>query len=85
MQAAADATPDFVAPPPEAPRGFRSGFLSLMTVAILAAALYLAAPRLAVVVPALAGPLESYVSLIDSMRLGLDGMMRSATVAISDG
>jgi predicted Zn finger-like uncharacterized protein len=80
----ADGTPDFVAPPPEAPRGFRSGFLSLMTVAILAAALYLVAPRLAVLVPALSGPLETYVSMVDSMRLGLDGLMRSATVAISD-
>lgn len=78
-----DATPDFVAPPPEAPRGFRSGFLTLMTIAILAAALYVVAPRLAALVPAVAGPLESYVSLIDGMRLGLDGMMRSATVAIS--
>jgi hypothetical protein len=77
--------PDFVAPPPQAPRGFRSGFLSLMTIAILAAALYLVAPRLADVIPALAGPLETYVSLIDSLRLGLDGVMRSATVAISDG
>lgn len=84
MQDDADA-PDFVAPPPEAPRGFRSGFLSLMTVAILAAALYMVAPRLAVMVPALAGPLEGYVSIVDSLRLGLDGMMRSATVAISDG
>ena len=85
MQADGDGTPDFVALPPEAPRGFRSGFLSLMTVAILAAALYLVAPRLAVLVPSIAGPLETYVSIIDSMRLGLDGMMRSATVAISDG
>jgi predicted Zn finger-like uncharacterized protein len=84
MQADADGTPDFVAPPPEAPRGFRSGFLTLMTIAIIAAALYLVAPRLAVLVPALAGPLESYVSFIDSLRLGLDGVMRSATVAISD-
>jgi predicted Zn finger-like uncharacterized protein len=83
MQADADGTPDFVAPPPEAPRGFRSGFLSLMTVAILGAALYLVAPRLGVMVPALSGPLEAYVSMIDSLRLGLDGMMRSATVAIS--
>jgi hypothetical protein len=56
-----------------------------MTVAILGAALYLVAPRLAVMVPSLAGPLESYISMIDSLRLGLDGMMRSATVAISDG
>jgi predicted Zn finger-like uncharacterized protein len=83
-QADADA-PDFVEPPPQAPRGFRSGFLSLMTVAILAAALYLVAPRLADMIPALAGPLEAYVSLVDSLRLGLDGVMRSATVAISDG
>jgi predicted Zn finger-like uncharacterized protein len=83
VQAEAEGAPDFVAPPPEAPRGFRSGFLTLMTIAILAAALYLVAPRLAVMVPALAGPLETYVSLIDSMRLGLDGIMRSATVAIN--
>jgi hypothetical protein len=85
MQAEADATPDFVPLPPEAPRGFRSGFLSLMTIAILGAALYLVAPRLALLVPSLEGPLQSYVSMIDSLRLGLDGMMRSATVAISDG
>jgi hypothetical protein len=84
-QAEADGAPDFVAPAPEAPRGFRSGFLSLMTIAILGAALYVVAPRLGVMVPALAGPLEAYVSMIDSLRLGLDGMMRSATVAISDG
>jgi len=80
-----DDGPDFVAPPPEAPRGFRSGFLSLMTVAILAAALYLVAPRLSIMVPALSGPLEGYMAIVDSLRLGLDGMMRSATVAISDG
>jgi predicted Zn finger-like uncharacterized protein len=85
MQAAADGIPDFVAPPPEAPRGFRSGFLTLMTIAILGAALYVVAPRLALLVPALAGPLESYISAIDSLRLGLDGMLRSATAAISDG
>jgi len=85
MQADDDGTPDFAAPPPEAPRSFRSGFLTLMTIAILAAALYLVAPRLAVTVPSLAGLLEGYVFFIDGLRLGLDGIMRSATVAISDG
>jgi hypothetical protein len=85
VQEGADATPDFAPAPPQAPRGFRSGFLTLMTIAILAAALYIVAPRLAILVPGLAGPLESYVSMIDGLRLGLDGMMRSATVAISDG
>jgi resuscitation-promoting factor RpfA len=85
VQAEADGPPDFAPLPPEAPRGFRSGFLTLMTIAILCAALYLVAPRLAVMLPGLAGPLEAYVSMIDGLRLGLDGMMRSATVAISDG
>ncbi len=74
---------DFATLPPTAPRGFRSGFLAVMTIAILAAALYIVAPRLGGMVPALAGPLDSYVSLVDSLRLGLDGMMRSATVAIN--
>jgi resuscitation-promoting factor RpfA len=78
-----DATPDFVVPPPQVPHGFRSGFLMLMTVAILAAATYIVAPNLAGLLPALAGPLDTYVSIVDSLRLGLDGMMRSATVAIS--
>jgi hypothetical protein len=34
-------------------------------------------------VPALARPLATYVSLIDELRLGLDGLMRSATQLIS--
>lgn len=79
-----DAT-DFAAPPPIAPRGFRSGFLAVMTIAILGAALYVVAPRLGAMVPSLSDPLDSYVSVIDSLRLGLDGVMRSATVAINGG
>ena len=81
---AEDAT-DFMASPPVAPRGFRSGFLAVMTIAILGAALYIVAPRLGAMVPSLSGPLDSYVSVIDSLRLGLDGVMRSATVAINGG
>ncbi|TAG30248.1 MAG: hypothetical protein EAZ40_01695 [Rhodobacterales bacterium] len=78
-------TEDFVqpAPPPGEPRGFRSGFLMVMTIAIIGAAIYTAAPRLAVMVPALAGPLEVYVGAVDSLRLSLDGIMQSATVAIN--
>ncbi|WP_135449360.1 zinc-ribbon domain-containing protein [Tabrizicola caldifontis] len=70
-------------PPPEPVRGFRSGFLLVMTLAFLASILYMAAPYLRSLVPALDGPLASYVAAIDSLRLHLDSLMRSATVAIN--
>ncbi|MFN6924791.1 MAG: zinc-ribbon domain-containing protein [Tabrizicola sp.] len=70
-------------PPPEPVRGFRSGFLLVMTLAILASILYMAAPYLRSLVPALDGPLAGYVAAIDSLRLHLDSLMRSATVAIN--
>ncbi|AZL58992.1 hypothetical protein EI545_09170 [Tabrizicola piscis] len=70
-------------PPVRESMGFRSGFLMVMTVAIIGAAVYIMAPRLSGWVPAMAAPLESYVSAVDGLRLSLDGMMRSATVAIN--
>jgi predicted Zn finger-like uncharacterized protein len=62
---------------------FRSGFLLVLTVAILGSAIYGAADSLAEAVPALAGPLKAYVGFVDSLRLHLDGLMQSATVAIN--
>jgi resuscitation-promoting factor RpfA len=64
---------------------FRSGFLLVMAVAIIGAAVYGSAGMIADLVPALAGPLEAYVSFIDSLRLQLDGLMQNATVAINGG
>lgn len=72
-------------PPPEPRGGFRSGFLLVMTVAMIASGLYIAAPTLARLVPALEGPLDSYVALINSLRLQLDGVMRQATLALNGG
>lgn len=72
-------------PSPEPRRGFRSGFLTVMTAAILAAAVYLAAPQIGRLVPSLEGPLAGFVGFVDGLRLQLDGMMRSATVAINGG
>jgi hypothetical protein len=63
-------------------RGFRSGFLWVMTIAMIGAALYLVAPALSRAVPALADPLESYVAAINGLRLELDGLMRTATLAL---
>ncbi len=62
---------------------FRSGFLLVMTLAIIGSAIYGSADAIADMVPALAGPLQSYVAIVDSLRLQLDGLMQSATVAIN--
>ena len=71
-----------MAPVAEGRSGFRSGFLLVMTLAILASALYGSADAIASAFPALAGPLKGFVAIIDSLRLQLDGLMQSATVAI---
>ena len=62
---------------------FRSGFLMVLTLAILGSAVYGSADAIAEAVPALTGVLKSYVGFVDSLRLQLDGMMQSATVAIN--
>jgi len=67
----------------EARSGFRSGFLLVMTLSILGAAVYIGAPRLADMIPSLADPLMTYVKAVDGLRQSLDGLMRSATLAIN--
>ena len=62
--------------------GFRQGFTTALTLGILASAVYVAAPRVVAVVPALAGPMESYVSTIDSARVWVDTLLRSATSSL---
>jgi hypothetical protein len=71
-----------MAPVAEGRSSFRSGFLLVMTLAILASALYGSADMIASAVPALEGPLRGFVGFVDSLRLQLDGLMQSATVAI---
>ncbi len=82
-QAMMDGTGAGMPVPAETRSSFRSGFLLVMTVAILGMALYISADALGQAVPALAGVLEGYVSFVDSLRLRLDGLMQSATVAIN--
>lgn len=74
-------------PPPaaESGGGFRSGFLMVMTLAMIGSGLYIASPTLTRLVPALEGPLESYVTLVNSLRLQLDGVMQQATMALNGG
>lgn len=77
---AADGTTQAAA---EGRSSFRSGFLMVLSVAILGSAVYGSADAIAEAVPALTGVLKSYVGFVDSLRLQLDGLMQSATVAIN--
>lgn len=69
--------------PVEGRSSFRKGFSLVIVLAILGAALYVSADTLKAAVPALAGVLDAYVGFVDSLRLQLDGLMQSATVAIN--
>lgn len=75
LRAATERAPAHVGEAAEASRnrrGFRAGFLSMLTLAILALAVYIAAPRISASVPAAAPVLERYVAGVDEWRLWLD-------------
>ncbi|MBS0564686.1 MAG: zinc-ribbon domain-containing protein [Proteobacteria bacterium] len=59
--------------------GFRRGFLSALTVMILALLPYVLAEPLARRVPTLAPAVTGYAHAIDSVRMWLDGRMKSTT------
>lgn len=62
---------------------FRSGFLLVLTIAILGASAYTTAPWLAAKLPALSDPLARYVVAVDDLRLQLDELVRQATQLIA--
>ncbi|MFK7752309.1 MAG: zinc-ribbon domain-containing protein [Sedimentitalea sp.] len=55
--------------------GFARGFLLIVILAILLVLLYIGAPDIAAAVPALEGPLQSYVAIVDQARVWLDGAL----------
>lgn len=70
---------------PDLTRGnsFRSGFLLAVFLLFVAAVIYVTADSIAALVPALKGPLDSYVLFVDGLRLWLNSTMDNATDAIS--
>lgn len=62
--------------------GFRGGFLLALALLFLASALYISADNLALQVPALAGTLDAYVTLVDSLRHWINTMAERATSAL---
>ena len=60
-------------------RGFRSGFVLVMIIAVALAMTYIMAPRIIAQMPGAAPPMRAYVAAVDSGRLWLDGLMKSAS------
>ena len=60
-------------------RGFRSGFVLMMIVAVALAMAYIMAPRIIAQMPGAAPAMRSYVATVDSGRLWLDGLMKAAS------
>ncbi len=60
-------------------RGFRSGFVLMMIFAVAMAMAYIMAPRIVAQIPGAAPAMRSYVAAVDSGRLWLDGVMKSAS------
>ena len=75
---AADSGPDIEAPTRQRKRrGFRTGFMTMLLIFTVLAVVYVLAPRIAAAVPALEGPLQSYVSTVDKGRVWLDNKVQS--------
>jgi hypothetical protein len=63
--------------------GFRTGFLLTLLLVIIALVIYLYAPALADMVPALRGPLAGYVDAVNGLRGWLDGLLTGATARLN--
>ena len=81
LNAEVDALPDLT----KGRSGFRSGFFLMLLLAVVAAAVYMAAPKLIAQFPALESVLTDYVASVDSLRLWLNDLMKSATSALKGG
>ena len=57
---------------------FRTGFFSVLLVALVLVMLYTMAPQLAARFPGTAATLTAYVATVDALRVWLDGLMQSA-------
>ena len=57
--------------------GFRRGFMTLLILALIIVALYLAAPLISARFPAVAPYLDNYVSIVDGVRLWVDAGIKS--------
>jgi len=60
-------------------RGFRSGFVLIVLIAVLMWSAYVMAPRIVAAVPASEGAVQAYVKGVDRARLGVHAALQSAS------
>lgn len=65
--------------------GFGRGFGTILLIAVLGIALYIAAPKLGQIIPAAEPYLNAYTGVVDGLRARLDGLMQSATQGMQGG
>ncbi len=63
--------------------GFRSGFALVLIVAVVAVVVYVMAPQISAQIPGAAEAMQSYVAMVDALRLSVDGLMKRATGALN--
>ncbi|MDF1669695.1 MAG: zinc-ribbon domain-containing protein [Roseovarius sp.] len=73
VQAVVTDTSDVEHPLPPRKSGFRRGFMMIVLLAVIGLLLYMFAPQLAEMVPALKPVLMSYVEMVNGLRAWLDG------------
>jgi predicted Zn finger-like uncharacterized protein len=59
-------------------RGFRTGFLMIILIAVLLSLVYAMAPQIVAAVPASESAMQAYVDGVDWARLGVDAALQSA-------
>ena len=65
--------------------GFRSGFILALIVLLFGTVIYVLSDRIALSLPSVKAPLDSYVSAIDGLRLWLNGLMDRASETLRPG
>ena len=82
-QRVADPSPDTAEQTPKR-SGFRRGFLLMIVIALVLAAIYIFAPQIARSVPQVDPFLSAYVAQVDSMRTWLDGLLQQGLQTLDD-
>lgn len=64
-------------------KSFRRGFITVLLIIMVFVLIYVQADRIAAAIPALAGPLQSYVDAVDVGRIWLDDNVQAMLAAIA--
>lgn len=81
---ASDAAARLPDPPEPRRKGFRTGFLTVLAIAVIGTLLYAQSPRIVEKLPQAAPALTAYVAAVDKARAGLDALVKALLTALQD-